>query len=253
LAAALWPGAVGIALMSFTETIAAGRAFARSGEPAPRANRELLATGLANAGGALLGAMVSGGGTSQTAVNRLAGARPQLAQIVPAFGPLLTMLLLAPWIASMPQATLAAVVIVYSIGLIQPGEFLSIRRIRHMEFRWAIVACLGVVALGTLKGILVAIIMSLLALAYHSASPGLNVLRRKPGTNVFRPVAPEHAGDENFPGLLMLRLDGSIYFANVGSVTERIRPLLEEPGLKVVALDLSGVPDLEYSALKMLT
>src|SRR5262249_38374813 len=73
LAGALWPGAVGIALMSFTETIAAGRAFAASGEPVPQANRELLATGLANAGGAVLGAMVSGGGTSQTAVNRLAG------------------------------------------------------------------------------------------------------------------------------------------------------------------------------------
>ena len=65
--------------MSFTETIAAGRAFAKSDEPPPRPNQELLATGLANAGGALLGAMPSGGGTSQTAVNRLAGARTQLA------------------------------------------------------------------------------------------------------------------------------------------------------------------------------
>ena len=59
----LWPAALGIALMSFTETIAAGRAFAESGEPTPQANRELLATGLANAGGALLGAMPAGGGT----------------------------------------------------------------------------------------------------------------------------------------------------------------------------------------------
>ncbi len=74
LAARLWPGALGIALMSFTETIAAGRAFARSDEPSPQANRELFATGLANAGGALLGAMPGGGGTTQTAVNRLAGS-----------------------------------------------------------------------------------------------------------------------------------------------------------------------------------
>src|SRR5262249_25737507 len=73
LMAQLWPAASGIALMSFTETIAAGRAFAETGEPVPRANRELLATGLANAGGALLGAMPAGGGTTQTAVNRLAG------------------------------------------------------------------------------------------------------------------------------------------------------------------------------------
>jgi MFS superfamily sulfate permease-like transporter len=65
LAGRLWPGALGIALMSFTETIAAGRAFARSGEPPPRPNQELIATGLANAGGALLGAMPAGGGTSR--------------------------------------------------------------------------------------------------------------------------------------------------------------------------------------------
>ena len=73
--AAAWPAALGIALMSFTETIAAGRAFALPDEPRPAPNRELLALGLANAGGALSGAMPAGGGTSQTAVNRLAGAK----------------------------------------------------------------------------------------------------------------------------------------------------------------------------------
>jgi Sulfate permease family len=80
----LWPGALGIALMSFTETVAAGRAFLRNDEPAPRADRELLATGLANVGGALFGAMPGGGGTTQTAVNFRAGARTQLAEMVTA-------------------------------------------------------------------------------------------------------------------------------------------------------------------------
>src|SRR6201984_2684078 len=126
LAEELWPGALGIALMSFTETIAAGRAFAKSGEPLPRANGELLATGLANVGGAFFGAMPAGGGTTQTAVNRLAGARTQLAEVVTAVIALATVLLLAPFLALMPQATLAAVVIVYSIGLIRPKEFREI-------------------------------------------------------------------------------------------------------------------------------
>ena len=84
LAGRLWPGALGIALMSFTETIAAGRAFARTDEPLLKPNRELLATGLANAGGAFFGAMPAGGGTSQTAVNRRAGARTQVAELVTA-------------------------------------------------------------------------------------------------------------------------------------------------------------------------
>src|SRR5262245_5530074 len=133
LISGLWPAALGIALMSFTETIAAGRAFAAPGEPPPLANRELLATGFANVGGALLGSMPAGGGTTQTAVNRLAGARTQVAELVAAAGTLVTMLLLAPLIGLMPQATLAAVVIVYSIGLIKPAEFRTILAVRRTE------------------------------------------------------------------------------------------------------------------------
>ena len=174
--------------MSFTETIAAGRAFSTSEEPPPRANQELLATGIANAGGALLGAMPAGGGTTQTAVNRLAGARTQLAEMVTAGAALVTMLLLAPLIGLMPEATLGAVVIVYSIGLIKPAEFRAILKVRRMEFVWAIAALMGVVFLGTLKGILVAIVVSLVALAYQATNPPVHVLGRKPGTNVFRPL-----------------------------------------------------------------
>ena len=112
----LVPGALGIALMSFTETIAVGRAFARPGDPPIDANRELIATGAANLGGALLGAMPGGGGASQTAVVRAAGGRSQLASLVTASVALATMLLLAPLLGLLPHATLAAIVIVYSVG-----------------------------------------------------------------------------------------------------------------------------------------
>ena len=253
LAIQLWPGALGIALMSFTETIAAGRAFARGDEPSPQANRELLATGLANVSGAFLGAMPAGGGTTQTAVNRQAGARTQMAEIVTASMTLLTMLLLAPLIALMPQATLAAVVIVYSIGLIRPAEFREILNVRRTEFTWALIAFTGVMLLGTLKGIIVAIIVSLLALAYQAADPPVYVLGRKPGTNVFRPRSNEHPEDEIFAGLLLLRLEGRVFFANADHIAQRTKLLIEETQPKIVAIDFSGVPDLEYTALKMLT
>lgn len=253
LAARLWPGALGIALMSFTETIAAGRAFARNEEPTPGANRELLATGLANAGGAFLGAMAAGGGTTQTAVNSLAGARTQLAELVTAGTTLVTMLFLSPLIAIMPQATLAAVVIVYSVGLIRPAEFRDILSVRRMEFTWALTAFAGVVLLGTLKGILVAIVASLVALAYQAADPPVYELRRKPGTNVFRPPAKDNPDDESFPGLLLLRLEGRIFFANAAHIGQKIKPLVDKAKPEVIVLDLSGVTDLEYTALKMLT
>jgi len=253
LAGLLWPGALGIALMSFTETIAASRAFARNDEPTPMPNRELLATGLANAGGAFLGAMPGGGGTTQTAVNRLAGARTQMSELVTAAITLVVMLLLAPMIALMPQATLAAVVIVYSIGLIKPVEFRAILSVRRTEFVWALVAFAGVVLVGTLKGILVAIIVSLIALAYQSANPPVYIMGRKRGTNVFRPLSNENPDDEEFPGLLILRVEGRIFFANAGQIAHRIKPLVDQYKPRVVALDLSGVPDLEYTALKTLT
>jgi high affinity sulfate transporter 1 len=252
LADQLWPGALGIALMSFTETIAAGRAFAKSDEPSLKANQELLATGLANAGGALFGSMPAGGGTTQTAVNRLAGARTQLAELVTAGATLATMLLLAPLISLLPQATLAAVVIVYSIGLIKPAEFGEILKIRLNEFTWAIAAFAGVVALGTLKGIVVAIVLSLVGLAYQLADPPVYVLVRKPGTNVFRPHTKEHPEDESFPGLLILRPEGRIFFANAELIAEKMRHLADKAKPRVVAIDLSAVPDLEYTALKAL-
>jgi sulfate permease, SulP family len=253
LAQSLWPGALGIALMSFTESIAAGRAFARSDEPILRPNRELLATGLANAGGAFFGAMPAGGGTTQTAVNRLAGARSQFAEVVTAAVGLATILFLAPVLALMPQATLAAVVIVYSVGLIKPAEFRAILDIRRTEFSWALAALIGVVLLGTLKGILVAIVLSLAALAAQVALPPVYVLGRKPGTNVFRPRSQEHPEDETYPGLLLLRLEGRIFFANAQLIGQKIQLLVNEAKPSVVALDLSGVPDLEYTALKMLS
>ena len=252
LMAQLWPGALGIALMSFTETIAAGRAFAKTDEPWPQPNRELLATGLANVGGALLGAMPGGGGTSQTAVNRLAGARTQMAQLVTAAVAIITMLFLAPMIGLMPQATLAAVVIVYSVGLIDPAEFLEILRVRRTEFIWALIAFAGVMFVGTLKGIIVAIIASIVALAYQVANPHLHVLGRKPGTNVFRPRSNEHPEDETFEGLLMLRPEGRIFFANAEQLAHKVRSRVEEEHPRIVVLDMRAVFDLEYTALKML-
>ncbi len=252
LVAQLWPGALGIALMSFTETIAVGRAFASSEEPLVHPNQELLATGLANAGGALLGSMPGGGGTSQTAVNRLAGAHTQLAEVVTAGAALVTMLLLAPLMGLMPHATLAAVVIVYSVGLIKPSELQAILRVRRTEFFWAVAALAGVVLLGTLPGIVVAIALSLVALAYQTANPPVHVLGRKPGTNVFRPRTEEHPEDETFPGLLLMRLEGRVFFANAERIAEKLRPLVEEAKPKVAVLDLGAVPDLEYTALKML-
>ena len=103
------------------------------------------------------------------------------------------------------------------------------------------------------KGMLRVWNVSLLALAYQVANPPVYVLGRKPGTNVFRPISKEHPEDETFPGMLLLRLEGWVFFVNAELIAQKIRPLVAQTRPRVVALDLSSVSDLEYTALKMLT
>jgi SulP family sulfate permease len=253
LAAHMWAGAAGIALMSFTESIAAARAFSAPGEPQPVPNQELLALGAASLGGGLFGAMPAGGGTTQTVVNRSAGARSQVAELVTAGAALATMLVLAPLLAPLPQAALAAVVVANSVGLIRPAEFAKIRRVRRIEFRWALVAFAGVVVLGTLQGIVVAVIMSMLSLLHQENNPPVYAVGRKRGTDVFRPLSDEHPHDETFPGLLMLRVEGRMYFGNAQRIGEKMRPLVEHAKPTVVVIDCGALIDLEYTALGMLT
>ena len=248
----LVPGALGIALMSFTESIAAGRAFASSVEPPINANRELMAIGAANLGGALFGAMPAGGGTTQTAVVRAAGGMSQKASLVTATAAAAIMLLLSPLLGLLPYATLAAVVIVYSVGLIQPLEFLTILKVRKMEFRWALIACLGVLVFGTLQGIVVAIIVSLIGLSSQTAHPRVYVIARKRGKDVLRPLSTDHPDDETFDGLLILRPEGRLFFVNAHYVAEQISVLMTQYKPQVLVLDMSRVTDIEYSALQML-
>lgn len=249
---ALLPGALGLGLMSFTESVAAARAFIRRGEPSINANRELIATGAANIGGALLGAMPAGGGTSQTSVVRAAGGRSQKATLVTAAAAFATMLLLAPILGLLPNATLAAIVIVYSVGLIQPAEFAAIYRVRRMEFWWAVAATVCVLAFGTLQGIVFAIILSLIGLASQTANPRVSIIGRKRGVDVLRPLSPDHPEDETIEGLLIVRPEGRLYFLNAQIVADQIAALQAQYEPRVVVLDFSRVPDIEYSALQMI-
>ena len=249
----LWPAAIGIALMSFVETIAAGQAFRGPDEPRPEPNKELAAIGLTNLIGGCFSNLPSGGGTSQTAVNRRAGAHSQVAGLVTAAVVVAVLFFLAPLVHLMPQATLAVVVIVPCAGMIKLPEFRAIWQTRLMEFSWAAASVAGVVLLGTLRGILVAVILSLLALILHGSRRPVFVLGRKPETDVFRPRSKEHPEDETFPGLLLLKTEGMIHFANAQRISDLLWHLIDEHKPRVIVLDCSAIPDLEYTALKRLT
>jgi len=237
-------------MISFRESIAAGRAFAQPGERRPDANQELLALGAGNLLGGLFSAMPVGGGTSQTSVNVRAGAHTQVAALVTAAATAAVVLFLAPLLELMPQATLASVVILTSLPLISPSDFAAIRFVRTVEFRWALAAMLGVIVLGTLPGILAAVILSMVSLLRQSNDPSVYVLGRKPGTNDFRPLRADRPDDHVEPGILVLRPEGRIYFANAQRVVDKIMAQVQASQPVVVVVDLRAVPDIEYTGLK---
>ena len=251
LVSALLPGAAGIALMSFVESIAAARAFTDEDDPPVAADQELLALGFANVAGGLFQAFPGGGGTSQTAVNQQSGAKSQLASLTTALTVALTLLFLAPLVSLIPQPTLAALVLVAAAGLVKVGEFRAIGKIRRVELSWALIAFVGVLLLGTLEGILVAVAVSLLSLVYAANHPPVYALGRKPGADVFRRLV-EHPDDKVLPGLLIMRTEGFMNFASAPRTSERIQELIHETDPQVVILECSAIPDIEYTALKSL-
>jgi MFS superfamily sulfate permease-like transporter len=111
----------------------------------------------------------------------------------------------------------------------------------------------GVVTLGTLRGIVAAIVLSMVSLLRQANDPAVQVLGRKPGTDVFRPRSALHPEDESFAGILILRPEGRIYFANAQRVADRITAAIEAHQPSIVLLDLGAVPDIEYTGVKTLT
>ncbi len=252
LVSQLWRGSLCIALISFLETIASGRTFVQKGEPPICANQELLALGAANIAGGFFQAYPGGGSTSRSAVNRRSGARTQLSTIVISATIALTLLLFASFIGLMPSATLGAMVLVVGAGLISRKDFLEIRRIRTTEWVWAVVAFIGVVLLGTLQGILIAVLISILTLFIQASYPPVYAMGRKPGTDIFRPLSQDHPDDETFPGLLMVRTEGRMNFASAPNVTDKLWDLIREFNPQVLVIDFSAIPDIEYTALRRL-
>jgi SulP family sulfate permease len=245
----LWLPAIAIALLSFTESIAIARAFRKYGEPVPDANQELLALGLANIAGGLFQAYPASGGTSQTAVNASAGAKTQVAAIVTVGVVVLILLFLAPLISLMPEATLGALLLVAGAGLIDVAKFRDMAKIRRMELIWALLAFGGVIVLGVLEGILIAVFISILTLIAQADRPPVYTLGRKRGTDLFRPAA-DHPDDETFAGVLIARTEGRLFFANVSGVIDKLWALVHQTKPQVVILDCDAIPDIEYTALR---
>jgi len=243
--------AAALLLVLYAESYGSIRAFAlKHGDPV-NADRDLLVIGLANALSGLLHGMPVGAGYSGTSANEAAGARSRLAGLVAAATLLLLVLLLLRWIERIPEPVLAAIVIhavskSWRLSVFKP--YLQWRRDRLV----ALAAVVAVLALGILDGLLVAIAFSLVMLLRRFATPRLGVLGQLPGSHDFVAIG-EHPSAQSPPGMLILRPEEPLFFANAESILALARQqVVDHPSARVVVISLEESPDLDSTALEAL-
>ena len=245
-------GALGIALVSLADTISTASAFAARTGQTVDGSREMTGIGAANlAAGLFQGFPVSTSG-SRTAVAEQAGAKTQVTGLVGAAAITLILLLVPGLLRELPQPTLAAVVIAASLSLADLPGTVRLYRIRRAEFSLSIAALLGVVALGVLPGIAVAVALSIGNVFRRAWWPYQAVLGRVPGVPGYHDVRSyPHA--ERLPGCVIFRFDAPLFFANARTFREQVRALARaEPAPSWIVVAAEPITDVDTTAADML-
>jgi sulfate permease, SulP family len=245
----LVPGALAIVLVGYAEALGGAKAAAMQGGGDIDPNQELVAHGPANILSGLLGGFLVVGSLSKTSVVMAAGARTQLANLVAAVFCFLTLVLLTPLFRGMPHPALAAIVIAAMLHLSKPGYLRDLLARDRREFAIAAIVVAGELMLGVLHGIALGVALSLLLLIYRTSHPQGAVLGQLPGTEAYRDVQ-RHPEALTFPGLLIWRAGGELFFASIGHLDEGLKAALaaNRPPAKHVLLDADSVNFIDTSA-----
>ncbi len=249
----LLPAALGVALVNFAEAYGPARNFSTKHNYEISANQELVGLGAANLGAGLFQGFSIGSSLSKSAANDRAGAKTPVALIVCAFLTVLVALFFTPFFAPLPETVLAAVVVVAIYGMIKIKAIKRLYRLNKFDFVLAIAAILGVLTFDALEGLLIAVILSLIALVWRASQPQLSILGREPGKFTFSDTRI-HPENRTIPGLLILRPDEGLFFANADALHNEIVSLVEEtqPQARVVLLDLEMSNQLDVPSVDML-
>jgi SulP family sulfate permease len=249
----LLPAALGVALVNFAEAYGPARNFSTKHNYEISANQELVGLGAANVGAGLFQGFSIGSSLSKSAANDRAGAKTPVALIVCAFLTVLVALFFTPFFAPLPETVLAAVVVVAIYGMIKIKAIKRLYGLNKFDFVLAIAAILGVLTFEALEGLLIAVILSLIALVWRASQPHLSVLGREPGRFTFSDTR-KHPENRTIPGLLILRPDEGLFFANADALHNEIISLAEEtkPQARVVLLDLEMSNQLDVPSVDML-
>ncbi len=249
----LLPLAAACFLLSAVETAAVGRMFAEKHGYRVDNNQELLALAAANLAAGLGRGYPVGGGMSQSLVNESGGARSPLSGLIAGLILVLVTVFFSGLLRNLPQPVLAAVVLAAVTSLVRISALQRLWRFHREEFVVAVVAVLGVLASGLLRGVLLGVIISLIMLLRRATRPNVAFLGRIPGTQRFTDVA-RHPDNELIPGLLIFRVESSLLYFNAehvrNTVWARVQAMAEKP--RLVLCDLSNSPYLDMAGVEML-
>ena len=240
-------------LLSYVESIAAARTFAVKHLYPIDARQELLALGAANLVAAFYQGFPVAGGLSQSAVNEGAGARTPLSLFFASLTLSFVLFFLTDSLGNLPQAVLAAVVLVAVSRFISLADFRRLLRISRTEFTIALVAFISVLLLGILKGVTVSAVASILFLLRLIANPHVAVLGRIPKTERFSDVG-RHADNELFPGLFLFRVEAPLLYFNVENIIKSVLERIDasEVPVRLVVCDLSTSPYIDAAGARMI-
>jgi SulP family sulfate permease len=249
----LLPAAFGLALVNFAEAYGPARNFGAKHHHEVDPDQELVGLGAANLGAGLFQGFSIGSSLSKSAANDLAGAKTPIALIVTAVLTVLVALFFTPFFAPLPETVLAAVVVVAITGMVKVKAIRRLYQLNRFDFALAIVAMLGVLTFEALEGLLIAVILSLLALVLRASKSKLSVMGREPGRLSFSDTQ-RHPENQTVPGLLILRPDEGLFFANADALRSEIIAQVDtaQPRIKVVLLDLEMSNQLDVPSMDML-
>jgi SulP family sulfate permease len=242
-AAAIGTAAMAIVLIGFSQTAGDARLFATRHRYRVDINQESLAQGMANVGSGFFQGIPVSTSLSASSLNDTAGAKSQMASLATGAIVLLTLIALAPLFSDLPEPILAAVIIEAVVtGMMDVAEMRRLLRVKRSDFWIAIAAILGVLTFGVLAGVVIGVALSVGWLVYVNATPAMPVLGREAGTHVFRDLGA-HPEDERTPGVLVVRLEGGLFFVTADALDDRIRQLdlSADPPLTAVVLDCMSV------------
>ncbi|GAA3870450.1 SulP family inorganic anion transporter [Leifsonia kafniensis] len=234
--------AIALVLIGFSQTAGDARSFAAKHSYQVDIDQESVAQGLANTGAGLFQGMPVSTSLSASSLNDHSGARTGLASLTSGLMVILTLLVLAPLFSSLPKPVLAALIIeAVVMGMINIPEMRRLARVQPFDFWVAIAAIVGTLAFGVLAGVMIGIGLSLLWLIAVATHPHMPILARKAKTEVFRDLS-EHPDDEVIPGVVVIRMDGGLFFATSDALEDRLREIIHSsPGLTGIVLDCAGI------------